>query len=183
MKNKKGFFNQLAIVVILAVVLICIILFAWVGGIIGPIISTTGNDVSNSLHEATLNDPDLSNASDTAFIPANEGLQNSEWIVYFFIIILFLTFIIMAFYVRTYPFLAFIWIGIIIVLAMISIYLSNAYQEIASDGTMNLQSWENTHFLLSNLPQIVVIIGIIGGIAMFILSSREQEAEAQPQGI
>lgn len=180
-RNKKGLSTGLSILIVMGIVLFVLIAMLFVAQTTLPIIQGTLGDVNVVLQEAVqeTGDTGLINASQSSFQPATDSLQNFEWITYTVFIFLFITFIIMAFYVRTYPFLIFIWIIMIIILLFASIFLTVAYQDLAaSDLGVYYSAWENSHWLVSNLPIVVLAIGIIGGIVMFILASREQEAES-----
>ena len=165
----------------MAVVLVSLILVFFVFQLIGPplvsVVQTSNTIIQESL--ASSGDGNLTAAGEASFQPAADSLNNFEWISYTIFIVLILTWLIMCFYVRTYPFLMVIWILLVIVLVALSLYLSVVYQDLRLDPTLGTyyQSWENTDYFLQFLPAIVVIVGIIGGIIMFAILSRDNEAE------
>lgn len=179
--DKRGIASQIMIVIIMGIVLAMLMLFIFIGQLIGPPLISTLQDTNGILQETmqSTNNENLTSAAQASFQPAADSLNNFEWLSYTLIIMVFLVFIVMCFYVRTYPFLLFVWIIMIILLVVMAIYLSVVYQDLATDNTLGgyYTSWENTDFILQNLPAIILILGIVGGIVMFILSSREQEAE------
>jgi hypothetical protein len=147
-----------------------------------PIVSKGSNEINSIIQNASLTtgNGNLTLATTSVLGQTNTGIQQLEWISYTIIIILLLTFVMLCFYVRTYPFLAFIWILIIVFLGGLSIFLTSAYQDIQSKGGFigdALNSWENTNSLALWLPYIIVGIGIIGGIIMFVLATRESEVQ------
>lgn len=181
-KNKKGVAQQMLLLLIMAGVLIGIIGVFWIFSLVGPpLLSSTGTakTIIQDSFQAT-NDQNLINASNNSIVPALETVNNLEWFSYGVIIMMFLAFIIMCFAVRVYPFLIFFWIVLVIIMVILSVYLTVAYQDFKTDSSLNAyySSWENTDYILRYLPAIVTALGILGGIIMFILSSREQEAEA-----
>lgn len=181
-KNKKGISGQIMLLIVMAIILIAIVLMVYIFTLIGAPLQSIMQDTSGILSDTmqSTNDPDLINASQASFEPALRSLNNLEWFSYTIAIMAFLVFLIMCFYVRVYPFLIFIWIVLIIVLLALSLYLTSAYQGLASDDGLGgyYTAWENTDFMLKNLPFIILILGIGGGIIMFMLASKEQSVEA-----
>lgn len=180
-KGKRGFYNQLMIVVVLGMVLGGIMLLFWIGGMVLPIISQTSGDLNSIIQSASTDtgDANMSMATEASFGNVNKTVQNFEWVYFTLIIFVFITFIAMCFYVRTYPFLAFVWLLIIFILVFISIFLASSYQDVSATGDLGYSSYQTSGFYMSYMPYIFAVIGIIGGIVMFILATRDQEAEAQ----
>lgn len=183
--NKKGIYNQTIIVIVIAFFLGAILLLVFLGSIFLPVISKVGTDVTSAFQSqvAQQGDANLTAASTAAIEPVGTGLLTLEWISYGIIIFTFFSFLLMCYYVRTYPFLAYIWILLIVMLLVVTLMLTVSYQNIISSGgyaAEAIQGWENTNFIMNYLPHIVLAIGILGGILMFILSPRDTEAEAFP---
>lgn len=182
MMNKRGVMDQLYPVLIMGVVLLGLILVIFLLAIGLPMLTKGLNIFNTAFQGAIENAPDknITVAGKVSVGNANTGVQVLEWISYALIIMFILAFFIMCFYVRTYPFLSFIWIGIVIVLVVASLIMTVAYQNIMNSGgwiSDAVGGWKNTNYILAYLPHIVAGIGIIGGIIMFILASREPEAE------
>lgn len=180
-RNKRGFIDKTLGLVVFGVVLIFIVLIVYFGSLLMPILTPnlqTAGTLVNDAFQSVDNEP-IQNASTAVIVPATNALNNMEWLSYSLMIVCFLAFLIMCFYVRTYPFLLWIWIIMIIIIVFVSIYLTVAYQDLRADATLGqyYQSWENTDFMLRNLPIVMLIIGIVGGVIMFILSSRDAAAE------
>lgn len=180
-KDKKGLASQIMIIIVMALVIGFIILLIFLGQLVFPPLVSVSQDANVILQDTfqASGDSDLQAAGEASFQPAADSLNNLEWVSYTMVIIMFLVFLVMCFYVRTYPFLMFIWIILIILMLILSIYLAVVYQDLAADPALGdyYTDWKNTDFVLQNLPFLVVILGIAGGIIMFILSSRDQEAE------
>lgn len=182
--NRKGLVEQIYIVLIMAFVLALIILMFWVGSMTLPILFGAGSMVtdqlSNSINTQSPNS-DLSNATNTAISMTRGILGIGETLTYIAMLILIVGFIMLAFYVRSYPFLAFFWIFIIIALTFMAMLVSNSYTQASQSPATEqfYQQWGQNDFLMSNLPIIVVVIGVFGGIFLFVLASREPESEVQ----
>jgi hypothetical protein len=180
--NKEGFVNQIMIVLIIGLVFILIFAVYYVWSLSAPIVQKLSNDVSPIIKKAVGNsgDSSLINATEVSVNAVNNSLNNMEWIGYTALIFMFLTFILIAFYVRTYPFLIFVWFFMIVLGVFIGIFLSVSYQNIKSQGGFLAEaysSWQTNDLILSYIPHIMVVIGLIGGVVLFILASRETEAE------
>lgn len=156
-----------------ALVLIFIILLVWAGAVVLPILTPTLHDVGSITTEAlhSANDPAITQATDASIVPATETLNNMEWISYTLMILMFMAFLVMCFYVRTYPFLIWIWIIMIVVMIFVSIYLTVAYQNLRNDPMLGsyYKEWGNTDFVLRNLPIVIFVLGVVGGIIMFMI--------------
>lgn len=180
-KDKKGISNQIMLVIIMGIVLAMIVLLVFLSHLILPPLQSVSQDTNGIIQETfqSSGDQNLIDAGEASFQPAAESLNNLEWMSYTLVILSFLVFLIMCFYVRTYPFLMFVWIIMMVVLIFISLYLTTTYQGLVTDDTLGgyYTSWENTDFILQNLPIILVFVGIIGGAIMFMLASRDRESE------
>lgn len=186
MKNKKGLANQIILLMVMAVVLILIMGLVFIWQLIGPPLQNTLQS-SNTILQDTMSstqDQKLINASQASFGNAAASLNNLEWFSYTMFIMMFLVFLIMCFYVRVYPFLIFIWLILVVLLFITSLYFAVTYQDLRADATLGsyYQSWENTDFMLKNLPAIVLIVGIVGGIIMFMIANRSPEVELSNYG-
>ena len=61
-----------------------------------------------------------------------------------------------------------------------SMFISNAYMTANQSNLAQYYStWGTNDFLMSNLPIIVLVLGVFGGIFLFILASREPEGDTQ----
>ena len=182
--NRKGFGNQLMMILVIGMVLAFIMLAIWVGGLFLPLLTGTGtllvNTISTSINTQSPNS-ELANATNIALPIASRSLGVVEGIVYVFMVFIFLGFIALCFYVRTYPFLAFFWVFIIIALVFLSMFISNSYISASLVPATNsyYTTWGQNDFILSNLPFIIAVVGVVGGIILFVLASREPEAEVQ----
>lgn len=181
--NKKGFTNQIMILIILGIVLGAIMVLIFVIQLAGPLFSTGATQFTELFTVASqVEGPsNLSESAGTVIAPATNMIGQLEWIGFTLIILLFVAFIGVCFFVRNYPFLIVIWIGMIILLVLLSLFLTVSYQEMKqTDNYIKTaaEAWESTDFLLSHMPHIIAGMGILGGIVLFMLISRDPEGEA-----
>lgn len=185
--NKKGLVQQLMIVLILFIVVIVGIGVYWIVSMFGPVVVGEGNalasQVQTSIHA---NNPGsaLDNSSQIATITTTNILGVFELLVYIAMIGGIIGFIMIAWYVRTYPWLAAVWIFAIIFFAFFAMLISNSYQQAALSGPSEMQQfyadWGTNNFLMTYLPHMVIFFGILGGIILFVLVSRDSESEVMP---
>lgn len=180
--NKKGEGNpgsQIMLLLIMGVVLVMIVLGLFFWQLVGPPLVSTAQTANGIVVDvfANSNDQNLITAGESSFTPAGETLNNLEWVSYTLFTLLFLTFIIMCFFVRVYPFLIIFWIIIVTVVFISSLYLTVAYQDMRTDTSLGYQSWENSDFMTKNLPVVIFFVGISGGIVMYIIASKNKEID------
>lgn len=180
--NRKGFVTQAVIVLILIVVLVGIMMIYWAWSVSAPFITTVGTEattiISQSVHST--GDSALINASDVATEATSQSLGWMSTLSVLFFCAILIGFFVIAAMVRTYPFLIGVWIIGVLLLAFFSLFLTTSYQEIyLMDGyTQSVYtSWETNHFIMSNMPIIITVVGIIGGILLFLLIPREESIE------
>lgn len=182
--GKRGFYNQAMTAAIIIGVLIAIMVCYWFWSLIAPSATSLTTDVSSIILNQARNSTDgnISNAANLAITPAINVLGDFEFFTYTLLSGAVMGFLLLCFYVRTYPFLLFFWIIGIFILALTSIWLTSSYEgAIAGAGyfSTTTTSWTTNHYIMSNLPSIFVGFGIIGGIILFLIVSRETEAEVQ----
>jgi hypothetical protein len=163
-------FNIGAIFVI-AVILFAIFGIFYIGSLFVPQLTNSLSDVTGVLSDVAQSDSVLNTTVQTTVVPLNTGVENMEWIGYSMLIVSIIAIFIMAFTVRAYPFLLPLWIGIVIVMVFMAIFLANSYEGILesdSDTRGLYESYPVNHFILSNLPFVIGITGLIGGFIMFV---------------
>lgn len=180
--NKRGIGNSLILILIMGIILIVIIVGAFVGSLILPLLTKLSGETTAIVQESIANsgEQELQNAS-VLFEPANQSVQTMEWVAFTLLILIFIGFLVMCYYARGHPALAFVWILVMIVLVFICIFISSSYSDlVAGDGYLNeaYSDWENTNYFMLHLPHIVAVLGIIGGIIMFAVGTREPELDS-----
>lgn len=131
----------------------------------------------NSITDAIISSPagdsviNLSDAGSKTFGVYNDKLPNGLINVAY--VLLFgqaLAVLLMAYFSRNHPIVFMLYIFLMIVAIIFSVYLSNTYQDLLVDPTIGsqLQLFEGGNFVMSNLPLWTTVIAILGGILMFI---------------
>lgn len=181
--NKKGFLDKIMGIFVIGLVLVFIIMLFWAGSMVLPLLTGLGGEISSQIRtDISLNtgdDTGLVNASNQALNMTDDILGVVEVISYIVIFVLFLGFLGLCYYVRSHPALAYIWVFIIIVVTFISVIVSNAYLTAKQDPTLNsfYSTWGGNDFLMTYLPHIFVFVGIIGGVILFVLATKDPETE------
>lgn len=179
--NNRGLVQQMIVILVMIGVLMALIVgyFAW--SLIAPLLVSTGNELTGALQNVTQGDQNLSVIVNNTIVPLNTSVsQNLEWISYSLLVFLMLGFFLCCFFVRTYPFLLVFWLGFNFVIAFASIYMSSSYSDLlrGSDAAaLAYQSWQANSFIITNLPAICIAIGVLGGIILFVLLTKDPEAE------
>lgn len=175
--------SKIMIVIILFLVLAMLIGGYVLGSMILPILVGEGTHLTNVIQsdmDTHLPGSALANATAVATDTTQGVLGVFQLLVYFCLFGLIAGYFIIALYVRTYPFLAVFWIFLIIALVVFAMIFSNAYQY-ASTSSTDLETfytnWGTNHFMMTYLPHIVAVIGILGGILLFTLISKDPESE------
>lgn len=184
--NKKGsligFLDNIQFIFVLVMVLVGIIGVVYFLVVGGPLISGSIGDAATSIKSAVQqrdNNTDIGNATTTTANMVIDVTGKMELLVYALFFGLFLGFLVVAYEVKFYPFLSFAWIGLMIVVVLFSIVISNSYQEdIASGPTSEFYStWGNTGWIMAYLPHIFTTLGLVSGILLFALSTRSPDEE------
>ena len=178
--NNKGLVNEIFIVIIIFLVAIGLLGIFWLVGTVAPVAVGEGQNlvtqVQGSINQNNPNST-LSNATNATVQVANSFLGIVQGIIYMIFLGLLGGFIAVCYYVRTYKFLAFAWVGLMIFLVFASILISTAYQQ-AATGT-NLSSfyttWGTNNFIFLYLPQIVGGLTVLTGIILFAIISTDSE--------
>lgn len=178
MNNKGELSSGIIVVVVIAFVIGLVAVLSYAGMLLFPPVADAMNTLGSTMNEVSMQTGDqaMQNASDYSFETLGPIADNFEWIAYSIFIFLIITMLMLCFYVRTYPFLVFVWIFLILILVFISLFIASTYPGIR-EGALGstYQSWENTDFYLRYMPHIIFVIGIIGGIIMFGIASKQPD--------
>lgn len=182
--NRKGeLAEQFTFILMMVAVLALIIAIIALVGLAAPPVIGEGKVAINQIQTAIhTNNPgsSLENSSSVATQAVYQGLGAMEILSYLMFIGLFVGYLIIAYYVRTYPYLAFVWIGLVVILVMLSIFISIAYQN-AKATTTDLNnfytSWGTNDFLLSHLPELATVLGLISMVLLFAIRGSEPQTE------
>lgn len=180
--NKKGFVQQLLIVVVLLIVIGIFIAGFWAWSVSAPFITKLSGDIKSNVQLSTQqsDDSNLINSTYVASEVGNESVQTLRTITFIFFFIMILGFIMIAAMVRSYPWLIAIWTIGMILLTFLSTYVSNSYTSIyntSPEARAAYDSWPSNHFLLSNLPMIILFFSLVTGLAMFLIIPKDIDIE------
>lgn len=176
--NKKG---QVIAIVIAMGVLLGILLIFWAWSLIAPQAVSIAGDITTGVRAGFTDNQQVTDAIDNSIIPVNTALSGVQWVTYGLLFFLMFGFIVSMFFVRSYPFILPVWIIFMIILVFFAIVLSDSYIGVSSGTSQVAQiyrSWRFNHFLMSNLPSIITILGTVTSLVMFISITRDSEQEA-----
>lgn len=183
--NKKGLLNEIWIIIILFIVLLVIIGGFWIVATVGPLVTGLGKQVTGTIqtgvHEND-NGGHLENATIVAVTMTNNMLGIVESIVYLMFIGIMIGYLAVCYYVRSAKWLSFVWILLMIAVVFICYIVSTAYQQAyagSSDMLSFYQTWGTNHFIMTYLPYIAGIFGILSGIILFVIISTDSEEEGK----
>lgn len=180
--NKKGLENQIIMLFVMMGVLMAIILAYFAYSLVAPPLTHTVDTANTVFQSALPVQNNLSTYGNLTFGSVNQTIQvNMEWISYGALIMMLLAFVFVSLFVRTYPFLLIFWILFIIIMVFCSFYLTVTYQNVSSGGGYlgdSYHSWQVNDFIMGYQTQLVVAFGLISGVILFILATRDNEAEA-----
>ena len=179
--NRKGFMQQIMIVLIFVIVLAAIMSIYYLWSLSAPIYESLQTDVFHDLIVATNNETpsNLSESATTAFnvgIDSLAVMESISVIIFFFLII---GFIAMCAFVRTYPFLMVVWIVGIILLVFFSLILTSTYEDMKQDSVLRgyYTEWGMNDFILSNMPILILVVGVVGGLIMMFVLARDPDID------
>ena len=171
--NKKaqmeGFTGLITVVAFLALLVIGS-LFIAIGTAVLTFVAGEVTSVTGDL--GVIGSSNVSESSEWSIGPVNETIQMFKWGSGIAIIFAILGVLILASVIRMNPngfFIGF-YIILMLVLILISIFVSGIYEEFhdgSDDIALELQSMPLTSFLIIYFPQIITVIGFLGGIIMF----------------
>ncbi len=175
-KNKRGGFTDLFIFMIFALVIVFVsVLWIYMGGI-------TKDRLQETVGQMDLHDTEGNNASvvientmgDGGF---NGSIQALHWITVFLIAGMILSIFIGSYLVTTKPIFFIPYLFIVILAIVVSVPLSNTYEQLMSDATLSstFAGFTGANWIMLNLPIWITIIGITGGIIMFSRMGKKEE--------
>jgi len=150
MKNKRGDFTGL---IFLVASIFAFAVFLLIVGYIAP-------EISNAMLDQMGSSAVINNSFQTTTNIA-ENTLTTLWMLLFggLLLGLFIT----AYFIPTHPIFVPVFGLLLIVAIMIAVPLSNAYEEIAANATLSTAAAQQglIGFLLTNLPLMTLIIGLI----------------------
>lgn len=174
MKGKKGGMTDLFIFMILAVAVVFICgIFIYMGGI-----STTAIHDALDGKDYLAGGQNVSNIIDDTFGAVQRSYQALYWISIMLIVGMIMSIFIGSYLVTTKPIFFVPYAFLTIIAVIVSTGISNAYEQVIQDPTLasTFAGFVGANFIMLKLPLWIAIIGITGGIIMFIrMGSKENE--------
>lgn len=123
-------------------------------------------------------EPNISNAASITFGNINVAIQQLRWWTFALIIGFAISIFVSNFLIRINPVFFIFHIMITIIAVVVAIIISNAYEVVYTSPTTfgaTLQSFTGSSWMLLNLPILITVIGVLGGIFQFIGITRDTE--------
>lgn len=156
----------------LVVAFLAIILFAgliYVMGLINGAMHNAG--LSNEVNAGKPGYVNMTQISDNTFGKVNESIQGLRLVALTLIFSLIVGNIIVNFLVKVHPVWFFVYVLIVIFAVLLAAPISNAYQSILNDPTVFggiLPTFNGANWVMINLPIVVAVAGILGGVFLFV---------------
>lgn len=171
--NKKAQvegFNGLIWVVVFMALIIIVSLFVAIGTGVLTFVSGEVTDTMTSL--GMVDTSNMSEYSEWTFGNLDRTIQMLKWGSGIAIIFSILGVLIMASVIKMNPhgFLIGFYVLLMLVLVIVGIFVSNIYEEFRDGGdeiAAELRTMPLTSFLIIYYPQLIAVIGFIGGIIIF----------------
>jgi hypothetical protein len=170
--NKKAGFTDLFIFMIftMAILFICGI-FIYIGNL-----STAKLHVV--MDDKQFGDANTTQVINDTFGHVNQAYQSLYWISIFLIVGMIISIFIGSYLVTTKPIFFIPYAFITIIAVIIAVGLSNAYEQVINDPTMasTFAGFVGANFIMAKLPIWIAVIGIVGGIIMFVrMGSKDND--------
>lgn len=169
--NRKGGFTDLFVFMIIAFVLV---LFT---GVFIYITNTATDEMRDHIGDMELSSVNASVVLEDTLGSAVQSFDALYWITAFLIFGMIIAIFIGSYMVTTKPIFFIPYIFIVIIAVIVAVAISNAYELIASDPTLasTFAGFVGANWILVKLPIVVSIVGITGGIIMFVRMGKREE--------
>ena len=173
--NNKGIEQLTLMFRFIVVSFLAVVLFAgllWATGLLNTQFHDIG--VANEGSSLKVN---LTKAAETTFGQMNNSAQALRLVAICLIFSEILLVFVFSAFQRTHPALFIVWVFIVFFAVMLAAPVSNAYESLLQQNLYGglLESFTGGTWFLLNLPWIVLLVGIIGGIFMFINLVKNRE--------
>lgn len=170
--NKKAGMTDLFIFMIVAFVIVFICgIFIYLGG-------KVMTEVHDKMDDMQFGDLNTTEVIDDTLGKVNQAYQGLYWISWFLIVGMVISIFIGSYLVTTKPVFFIPYIFIVIIAVIVSVGISNAYEQVTADPTLagTFAGFTGANFIMSQLPIWIAVIGIAGGIIMFVrMGSKANE--------
>lgn len=167
--DEKAQFTTFNIFTFMIVAFIAVVFFAgliYAQGMIYNVLHNVGiqNEVSGGLAV------NMTQAADITFGTVNQSIQALRMVAIVLIICMAISIIITNALVKVHPLFFFVHVLISMLAIIFSVPISNAYFNLMNSGIYDglLNSFTASNWVLLNLPVVVTVVSILGGIFLFI---------------
>ena len=172
--NKRGGFTDLFIFMIVAFV---IVLFS---GVFLYITGQVNDELAIKLPQTNLVGDGTNNVSvvlENTLGSAIDSFDALYWIAIFLIFGMIMAIFIGSYMVTTKPIFFIPYLFIVIIAIIVAVAMSNAYETLSSDPNLSstFAGFIGANWILAQLPMIIAIVGIVGGIIMFARMGKKEE--------
>ena len=171
-RGKKGGMTDIFLWMIFSLIIVFICgIFIYLGG-------SVTTQVHEKMDTMQFGDANTSQVIDNTFGKVNQAYQSLYWISVMLIVGMVISIFIGSYLVTTKPVFFIPYAFITIIAVIVSVGLSNAYEQIISDPTLasTFAGFLGANFIMLKLPIWVTVIGIVGGIIMFVrMGSKDNE--------
>ena len=169
--DKKGQISSFSIFNWMIVGFLAVVLFAgliWVMGTLNDVFTEVG--LENEKNAGQPMYVNMSLASEQIWGTAYESIQALRMVATVYLLAMGAGIIIIGFLERKHPFLFFVYLLIVLLAVIFAPTISNAYEELLISGVFDgeLNNFTPSNFIILNFPVMVLIVGVLGGIGLFI---------------
>lgn len=168
MKNKKGGMFDLILAIALSfILLVCLIVFMFAQNQIDEKMV----ELAPTIQKSFSNQTNVSQIIDNSVGKTTDSFKSFKWISVTLIFGFFMSILVSSFLVKTHPAFFVGYIFIVIISIIISVYVSNSYEQIMNVPLLAdtiLTGFFGASWIFLNLPIWVTIIGFVAGILMYI---------------
>ena len=172
MKNKRGGMSDLFVFMIFSFVILAICgIFIYMG-------LTITDKVHEKMDNMTFGDANTTQVIDNSLGKVNQAYNSLYWISILLIIGMVISIFIGSYLVTTKPIFFIPYILIVIIAVIVGVGISNAYETVIADPTLasTFAGFLGANFIMLRLPIWVAVIGVVGGIIMFVrIGSKEND--------
>ncbi|MCK9544635.1 MAG: hypothetical protein M0R03_21650 [Novosphingobium sp.] len=170
-KNKKGELSSFSIFTWMITAFLVVVFFAsliWVMGLLNDVFTEVG--VMNEQNAGSPMYTNMTLASQQIWGQAYQSIQALRMVSIVYILALAIGIVVIGFLERKHPFLFFVYLLITLLAVIFAPTISNAYENLLNTGIFDggLEAFTTSNFIILNLPVFVLIIGVLGGIGLFI---------------
>lgn len=178
--NKRGGFTDLFIFMIFAVVIVFMCgVFIFIGG-------KANTEIHAQLDNQMFGNTNATEVVTNTIGAVNNTYQSLYWISIFLIVGMIISIFIGSYLVTTKPIFFIPYLLIVIIAVIVAVGISNAYDEVIQNPTLadTFSGFVGANFIMLQLPIWVAVIGVVGGIIMFVrMGSRENDIYQGGNGI